>query len=105
MQRHNIPTSSASYFERGDDAILKDFLKQSNYPLVLKADGLAAGKGVAVCQSEGEAGEFLDQLWVESRYGSAANVVLVEEFLRGEELSFFILTDGTRFSTLPCAQD
>ncbi len=104
MARHNVPT--AAYVEFDDFAAAKAHLtEQEWWPVVLKADGLAAGKGVAICQNRAEALVALDEMMVEKRFGDAGERIVIEEFLRGEEASVHIVTDGTTMMVLPTAQD
>jgi phosphoribosylamine--glycine ligase len=105
MQRHNIPTAkyrefTAENFEEGIN-----YLQQHPLPIVLKADGLAAGKGVIICQNYVEAIAEFELMIQRSKFGEAGKRVVVEEFLEGIELSVFVLTDGTNFLLLPEAKD
>ena len=99
MERHGIP--SASFTVIHDAAEGRAAAERFGYPLVLKADGLAAGKGVVVAADRDEMEAGLEAFFVERRFGAAADRVVVEEFLRGEEVSFIALADGERL--LPCA--
>ena len=105
MARHSIPT--AAYKEFTDDQFEQalDYLKNVGAPIVLKADGLAAGKGVRVCASLEEAETALRDILLDKQYGSAGASVVIEEFLRGIELSVFLLTDGDNYTVLPTAKD
>lgn len=105
MARHNVPTAAFRIFDRFREA--SQFLSRPSfrYPLVLKADGLAAGKGVAVCADEGSAQIFLSKIMVERAFGSSGGRVVIEECLKGEELSCIALCDGEDFLMLPPAQD
>ncbi len=104
MARHNVPT--ASYVEFDDYAAAKSHLDELEYfPIVLKADGLAAGKGVIICQTKAEALAALDDMMIDKRFGDAGAKLVVEEFLRGEEASVHVITDGQTMLTLPTAQD
>ncbi|MBE7510572.1 MAG: phosphoribosylamine--glycine ligase [Bacteroidia bacterium] len=105
MQRHQIPTARYQTF---DKATLEDgyrFLETLSAPYVLKADGLAAGKGVLICQNIEEAKQQLNHILNDQPFGNASNKVVIEEFLHGIELSVFILTDGTHYIILPEAKD
>jgi len=105
MIRHGIPTAKYKTFNK---ATLEEgiaFLKTWKPPYVLKADGLAAGKGVIVCQSTDEAIHEFTTMVTTSRFGDAAQKVVVEEFLNGIELSVFVLTDGLTYKILPEAKD
>jgi phosphoribosylamine---glycine ligase len=105
MKRHRIPTAGFGVFDGSRTAGLRSFLDAARYPVVVKADGLAAGKGVIIAQSFGEAAEAADEMLRGGSFGAAGRTVVVEEFLTGDEVSVFALTDGTRFVTLSPAQD
>lgn len=104
MMRHGIPTAQYKSFcsSQLDDALL--FLKSLKPPYVLKADGLAAGKGVVICNDLLEAEESLKQMF-DGEFGDAGNTVVIEEFLEGIEVSVFILTDGDGYVLFPEAKD
>ena len=104
MLRHNIPT--AKYFSVNEDNIEKgiEFLKQLKVPYVLKADGLAAGKGVLIIESLEEAKKMLREM-LGGMFGGASKIVVIEEFLKGIECSVFVLTDGKDYKILPEAKD
>ena len=105
MQRHNIPTASYREFDASnyEEGIL--YLKDHSLPVVLKADGLAAGKGVIICQNHIEAMAEFELMIQQSKFGAAGKKVVVEDFLNGIELSVFALTDGKHFVLLPEAKD
>ncbi len=103
MQRHSIPT--AAYALVTNEAEARDSLDLFHYPVVIKADGLAAGKGVLICESKAEAEAAIAGLFSGELLGSPEATVLIEEFLTGEELSFLVLTDGTHAAPLLPAQD
>ncbi len=105
MFRHDIPTAQYKTFTKDQLSEAFDYLKLLNPPYVLKADGLAAGKGVIIAQNIDEAEEALTQMLVESKFGAASAKVVIEEFLSGIELSVFVLTDGTDYIILPEAKD
>jgi phosphoribosylamine--glycine ligase len=105
MKEHGIPTARYESFTSGQIENAKEYLKSFNPPFVLKADGLAAGKGVLICQSLEEAEEGLEEMLVEKKFGMASERVVIEEFLKGIEVSFFVLTDGTDYILLPEAKD
>ena len=92
-KKYNIPTAKFGVFEKKEDTI--NFLKNSKFPIVVKADGLAAGKGVYISKNLSEAKEAVNEIF-EGKFG-VANRILVEEFLNGEEMSFFIVCDGKNF--------
>ncbi|MEM9329170.1 MAG: phosphoribosylamine--glycine ligase, partial [Bacteroidota bacterium] len=105
MYRYGIPTGRAKSFTAATIAEGLAFLEQTEGPYVLKADGLAAGKGVIITKSLEGAKENLEDLLVKKRFGAASEEVLIEQFLDGIELSVFVLTDGTDFVVLPEAKD
>jgi len=103
MRRNNIPTASFQVFTDLSDAL--DFVREANYPLVIKADGLAAGKGVVVVNSVAEAEEKVNQFLYEGKLGEAGKRIVVEEFLPGEEVSVIALSDGKNVKALIPAID
>lgn len=105
MQRHGIPTAASRTFTRDTLSQAREYLKTVQMPIVLKADGLAAGKGVIICQSLSEADEVITKMLAESMFGAASDMVVIEEFLSGIELSVFVLTDGKTYKILPEAKD
>ena len=105
MKRHHIPTAEYQVFHGGEEARLRAYLEKCRYPVVLKADGLAAGKGVIIAQTFEEAVHEGEGMLGGSSFGAAGTTLVVEEFLEGIEASVFALTDGTRFVTLAPAQD
>ncbi len=105
MERQGIPTAAYREFDSGNYAEGITWLQQHPLPVVLKADGLAAGKGVVICQSTIEAVAEFELMIQGSKFGEASSKVVVEEFLTGIELSIFVLTDGQHFLVLPEAKD
>ncbi len=105
MQRHGIPTARFGTFGKDDAAAAEAFIKVMQPPMVVKADGLAAGKGVVICQTRDEAFEAVRSMLSGEAFGSSGERVVVEEFLTGEELSVFVVTDGDRSVMLAPAQD
>jgi len=103
MRKHDVPSASFKVFETIDSA--REHVSTLAPPFVLKADGIAAGKGVFVCQSVEEAGDAIDQMMKQKRFGAAGERIVIEQFLRGEEASMLALTDGRTISMLPSAQD
>jgi len=103
MRKYNIPTAESAVCVSVDEA--KAALKTMKYPAVIKVDGLAAGKGVVIVESSKEADEYLRYVFEEKRFGNAANRILVEEYLNGDEVSFMVLTDGKKFVPLAPARD
>ena len=100
-QKFNIPTAKFGIFENEKDAL--EFLKESNHPIVIKADNLASGKGVYICENIEESKLAVIEIF-NGKFGQAKNV-LIEEFLRGEEMSFFIISDGVSIKNFGTAQD
>jgi len=98
-----IPTAAYGRFTEARAA--KDFVDQKGAPIVVKADGLAAGKGVIICNTIREAHDAIDHIMIEKAFGNAGSEVVVEEFLNGEEVSFFALVDGLNTLPLASAQD
>lgn len=105
MQRHGIPTAAYREFTADNFGEGIEYLKQHPLPIVLKADGLAAGKGVIICQHHVEAVAEFELMIQRSKFGEAGKRVVVEEFLDGIELSVFVLTDGKNYVLLPEAKD
>ena len=100
-QKFNIPTAKFGIFENEKDAL--EFLKESNHPIVIKADNLASGKGVYICENIEESKLAVIEIF-NGKFGQAKNV-LIEEFLRGEEMSFFVISDGVSIKNFGTAQD
>ena len=105
MHKYNIPTAKYQSFESKDLENGYNFLESLKPPYVLKADGLAAGKGVLILDNLDEAKKELKSMLVDKKFGAASNTVVVEEFLEGIELSVFVLTDGETYKILPTAKD
>ncbi len=105
MMRHNIPTAAYQSFTKDNLEEGYAFLEKLSPPYVLKADGLAAGKGVLILNELEEAKEELRQMLVGAKFGNASTTVVIEEFLSGIELSVFVLTDGKNYKVLPTAKD
>jgi phosphoribosylamine--glycine ligase len=103
LQRHQIPTAQGKSFVRVEAA--RKFIMAKEPPIVVKADGLAAGKGVSVCKTREEALDTLDRVMNQGAFGEAGRKVLIEECLGGEEASFIALTDGKTVLALPPSQD
>jgi len=101
--RYGIPSAAYGRFDEPEAA--KEFIHRHGAPIVVKADGLAAGKGVIICRNVNEAFAAVDHIMVESAFGDAGAEVVIEEFMVGEEASFFALVDGTRAVPLASAQD
>ncbi len=105
MSMHNIPTAAYQSFTAESLEAGKSFLETLKAPYVLKADGLAAGKGVLILEDLEEAKKELEHMLVNSKFGNAGEKVVIEEFLDGIELSVFVLTDGKNYKILPTAKD
>jgi len=105
MIKHGIPTAQYQSFTKENLDKGKLFLETLNPPYVLKADGLAAGKGVLILNSLGEAKVELEEMVSNQKFGEASSTVVIEEFLKGIELSVFVLTDGKSYKILPSAKD
>ena len=105
MSRHGIPTAAYKEFTANDYKEGIAYLEEHNFPVVLKADGLAAGKGVLICESILEARAEFELMLLRSKFGEAGKKVVVEDFLQGIEMSVFVLTDGVDYLLLPEAKD
>ena len=103
MQRYHIPTAAGKTFNRFESA--RDYVNKTSLPVVVKADGLAAGKGVVVCKTRDEALSALDAMMNQQIFGAAGRKVVIEECLEGEEASFIAFTDGETVLPLPPSQD
>lgn len=104
MVKHNIPTAKYQSFDSTNKEEAIEYLKSIKPPFVLKADGLAAGKGVLIIESLDEAVNEIEEMF-NGKFGEAGNKVVIEEFLKGIEISVFVLTDGKNYITLPEAKD
>ena len=105
MLKHGIPTARYATFTKNNLQEGFSFLETLEPPFVLKADGLAAGKGVLIINNLNEAKEELKNMLVDAKFGNASTKVVIEEFLKGIELSVFVLTDGKSYKILPAAKD
>ena len=103
LQQNGIPTAASGTFT--DATAAKEYLAQQKAPYVIKADGLAGGKGVIICHDRAEAETAIDDMVVRKIFGSAGDKLVIEEFLEGEEASFMVLTDGEHVLPLPSSQD
>ncbi|MFP4452626.1 MAG: phosphoribosylamine--glycine ligase [Desulfobacterales bacterium] len=103
MQKYNIPTAKGRVFSDYDAACR--YLEKQPVPIVIKADGLAAGKGVSVCKTRKQAKEVLKDMMIDLEFGDAGKTVVIEECLTGEEASFIAFTDGKTLLALPSSQD
>ena len=105
MQHHHIPTAAYKEFTIDNYEEGVSYIRQHSLPIVLKADGLAAGKGVLICQSYLEALAEFELMIIRSKFGEAGKKVVIEEFLTGIEISVFVVTDGKHYVLLPEAKD
>ncbi len=103
MKKYGIPTAFFSTFDDFKEAL--EWVKEVKPPLVIKADGLASGKGVFICRTEAEAAEVLDDIMRRKIFGDSGDRVVIEEFLSGEEASFFAVSDGRNVIPLESCQD
>jgi len=103
MRRHGIPTAPYGVFTELEAAV--DFIRTAGTPLVVKADGLAAGKGVVICETPAEAEDAVHSVLVDRTFQAAGDRVVIEAFLEGEELSVIAVVDGERIAVLPAARD
>src|SRR5688572_26734122 len=105
MARHGVPTARFIVCDSADAALAAIARGELGFPLVLKADGLAAGKGVAIAEDRASAEAAVRATMVDRRFGDAGDRLVLEEYLVGEEASYFVLADGVRFMPLASAQD
>lgn len=103
MKKYNIPTAAYETFTSADEA--KKYLETSEYPIVLKADGLALGKGVLICNTKDEAMAGVDELMLDKKFGDAGNTIVIEEFMTGREVSVLSFVDGNTVKIMSSAQD
>jgi phosphoribosylamine--glycine ligase len=105
MAKYKIPTAAYYTFDASNLGAGLAYIDNMNTPIVLKADGLAAGKGVLICETKEEAKTELSAMLLEQKFGAASQKVVLEEFLKGIELSVFVLSDGETYKILPSAKD
>jgi len=105
LTRHQIPTARYRSFTKNEVNDALDFLQSMTPPYVIKADGLAAGKGVVICKDLPEAQREVKSMLIDTKFGTAGHTVVIEEFLQGIEISAFVLTDGIHYQILPSAKD
>lgn len=105
MKRFGVPTAGYQIYYKDDYNATIKYLTSCSYPIVIKADGLAAGKGVAIPESYNEAVRIIDDYFNKSVFGVSGHKIVIEEFLKGEEASVFVITDGENYILLPPAQD
>ena len=105
MQRHGIPTAAYEEFDESNFELGKKYIQQHSLPVVLKADGLAAGKGVVICNTTAEALQAYEEMIVHKQFGEASAKVVIEQFLSGVEVSVFVITDGKEYKIIGHAKD
>jgi phosphoribosylamine--glycine ligase len=103
FKKHKIPTADFRTFVSTSDAL--NFIKNTEYPLVIKADGLAEGKGVFICQNDSMAEDCINQLMVDNKLGQSGEKIVIEDFLKGQEMSFMVISDGKRVIPLATSMD
>lgn len=103
MKKYNIPTAAYETFDNADDAL--EYLKSASFPIVLKADGLALGKGVLICENINEANEGVKSIMLDKQFGTAGNKLVIEEFMTGREVSVLSFVDGDTIKIMSSAQD
>lgn len=103
MKKYDIPTAAYETFESADEAI--KYLQTADFPIVLKADGLALGKGVLICQNLQEAEDGVKTIMLDKQFGNAGNRLVIEEFMTGREVSVLSYVDGRTIKTMTSAQD
>ncbi|MCE1165739.1 MAG: phosphoribosylamine--glycine ligase [Bacteroidetes bacterium] len=105
MIKYGIPTARYKSFHSGNIPETAEFISSLNFPVVIKADGLAAGKGVCIAKDIKEANDFIDAITADKIFGESGNSFIIEEYLSGFEMSVFAITDGDDYVVLPSAQD
>ena len=103
MKKYNIPTAAYENFDNAEEALA--YLETAKFPIVLKADGLALGKGVLICNTLEEAKEGVQSIMLDKRFGTAGNTMVIEEFMTGREVSVLSFVDGNTIKTMTSAQD
>ena len=103
MRKNNIPTPAFKIINSASDAM--EYFRTARFPLVIKADGLASGKGVYICQKKEEAEAGIKEIMLEGKFGKSGETVVIEEFLTGQEMSFMVVCDGKRIIPLATAMD
>lgn len=105
MKKYKIPTADFEIFTKDNKQKALGYLNKINYPVVIKASGLAAGKGVAICEDKSDAENTINNYFDTNIFGKAGHTIVIEEYLEGEEASIFVVTDGDDFVILPSSQD
>ena len=103
MKKHNIPTAKYESFTDANEA--KKYINENDLPLVIKADGLAAGKGVVIVEDSEAANKTIDEFISETKYGDASKKIIIEDFLIGQELSYIVMVNGSEYLPLATSQD
>lgn len=105
MQRHHVPTAAYAEFTKDNFEQGKAYIQQHSLPIVLKADGLAAGKGVVICETHAHAVAVFEEMIINKQFGEASSKVVIEQFLQGIEVSVFVLTNGKDYRVIGHAKD
>jgi len=105
MKKYGIPTAGYEIFNSTEIEVARNYVSKCDLPVVVKASGLAAGKGVLICTTREEALQAIDACMMNKRFGDSGEKVVVEEFMRGQEASIFAITDGENYFLLPSSQD
>lgn len=105
MQRHHVPTAAYAEFTKDNFEQGKAYIQQHSLPIVLKADGLAAGKGVVICETHAHAVAVFEEMIINKQFGEASSKVVIEQFLQGIEVSVFVLTNGKDYQVIGHAKD
>ena len=103
MKKYDIPTAAYENFDNADEALA--YLETAKFPIVLKADGLALGKGVLICNTLEEAKAGVKEIMLDKKFGASGNTMVVEEFMTGREVSVLSFVDGKTIKTMTSAQD
>lgn len=105
MKDYGIPTAAYEIFYKENYDAAINYFEKTKYPIVIKADGIAAGKGVIIAENFNEAKQAVEDCFINNAFGNAGNKIVIEEFMKGQEASVFAITDGDDFVILPAAQD
>ena len=105
MKKYNIPTADYKVFDIENYKECLVYLDNISYPTVIKASGLAAGKGVAICENKIDAVEYVNKCFKEDLFGDSGSTLVIEDFMTGQEVSIFAITDGNEYVILPSSQD
>ncbi len=105
MEKYDIPTASYKVFKKEEYESSIKYLEEISYPTVIKASGLAAGKGVIICKDKDEAKTAIKNIFLDEKFGESGSKIVIEEFMEGQEASIFVITDGDNYVLLPSSQD